>query len=140
MGDWRRVQIVGTCGAQDVPKLRAHLAKDFTEDGWGCLHSGGICGLPNWGRENIDVIGNLGERDYTPQSVGEELARIVEAVAPSLNVRVYVGEEYEGDKCVATVSLGEDGAVVGPPEIENVPPISEDQLRASMMAQFSRPQ
>lgn len=135
MGDWRAVQIEGTCGAEDVVALRKHLAVGFEDERWGPLHNGGISGLPNWADAEIDACGNLGERGYTEECVRDELLKM-SAIAPSLDVKVHCGGEDEDVECVATVTLSSGQADVGEPEVDSVATASPEQMRANMMSQL----
>jgi hypothetical protein len=124
MGNWRRVQIVGTCDAKDVPSLREALTVGRNFENFLCLSStGGICGLPNWAAENIDVVGNLAERGYDEESVEEALVTL-KVIAPSLAVRIHVGGENESADCIATVVLANGETRILPvPDIDSVPPL-----------------
>lgn len=132
MGNWHRVKIEGTCGASDVNALRQHLFASFDDARWGCLHNGGICGLPNWAAENIDAVGNLGERDFTPDSVAEELFKIAQ-VAPSLAVTVHFGADNEGDACVKSIVLKGGAVTVEDPKIAEVPVLDGEAMRNNLM-------
>lgn len=135
MGNWRTVNIEGTCGVEDVPALREYLRAEFEdEQRWGCLHDGGMCGLGNWARMRIGAIGNLAERDYSPKDVADELRKIRELIAPSLRCKVHCGGDYEDLACVATVLCGDDGVTVAKPEVESVMRIPEDQIAARFRA------
>ena len=138
MGNWRTVQIIGTCSSKDVPNLREHLTVDNDYSNFHCLSStGGICGLPNWAREHFDVIGNLAERDYSPEDVAEQLEKMVQDV-PSLTVKVHCGGDYEDKKCVATVTVADGKVTIGDPEIEEVPEISQEQMKANLYSALMR--
>lgn len=136
MGNWRAVQIEGTCDAGEVAALKQYLAVDFDDHRWGPLHNGGAGGLPNWAAEKIDACGNLGERDYSVEAVRDELLKMC-GVAPSLCVRVHCGGDHEDTACIATASISRGYAVVLKPGIETVDTPSADQVRASIMAQLS---
>jgi len=129
--------MVGTCAKEDVPALRRHLDVDPVNPSWGPLHNGGVCGLPNWGLERIDVVGNLGERDLTEDDVVDALEEAA-MVAPSLNVRVHMGGGYESAKCVSTVFLDDGEALVEPPGIEEIPEITEEQMTGNMLKWMRR--
>lgn len=134
MGNWRTVHLQGTCNPVDVPALRDFLSLRSDDHGWGCLHSGGLAGLQNWAGEEITVIGNLGERGFTPEDVAEELRKIIATVAPSLKVKVDCGGDYESTDCVATVLVGEDSSVaVLPPSVERIPEIDVAAVHARAM-------
>ena len=136
MGNWRTVQIEGTCDAADVPALKEYLAVDFSDPRWGPLHNGGMGGLPNWAAEKIEACGNLGERDYTVENVRDELLKM-SGVAPSLFARIHCGGDNESTTCVATVTISRGYAVTHEPKVEEVSTPSADQVRANMMAQLS---
>ena len=139
MGDWRRVKIEGTCHTRDLLKLRNMLDPGRNYENFHCLvHTGGICGLPNWAGEQIDVIGNLAERDYGPEDVAEALATIA-ALCPTLSVLVHVGDHSESSTCVATVMAVNGDVSVGDPQIESIPEITSEQMQSNMMNQLTRP-
>ena len=132
MGDWRRVQIVGSCGVGDVPLLKSLLTCNSDFSNFHCLiDTKGISGLPNWANENISAVGNLGERGYDEEDVAEQLEVLVDS-CPTLDVRIHVGGENESNRCVATVSVCENGCVVGEPAITDIPEIDQSQLRGRM--------
>lgn len=136
MGNWRRVQIVGTCDRGDVLALRDALNYGNDFDKFHCLCNGGMCGLPNWAGENINAVGNLAERGYTPQDVADQLLKLI-TVAPSLNVKVHCGADYEGEKCINTVVASRTPmAAVLEPEIAVIPEAPVSQLHDNMMAQL----
>jgi hypothetical protein len=136
MGNWRRVRIVGTCHRKDVDGVRTALTLRSDYSNFHCLVcTGSICGLPNWGRENIDVVGNLAERDYDADSVAEALQEIVDH-HPTLDVRIHVGDENEGSRCVATVYVDDIGVQVGVPEIQSIPEVSDSQMAGSLASQL----
>ncbi len=136
MGNWRVVQIEGSCETEDVDPLRRYLAVGFEDPRWGPLHCGGIAGLPNWASEEIDVCGNLGERDYTVEDVRDVLLKL-SGIAPSLQAKIHCGGDYEDTGCVATVSLHDGHAVIGEPEIDTVGSPSPEQMRRQLMAQLT---
>lgn len=128
MGNWTTVNIVGTCGAEDIDALTKALTMDSDYGNFHCLiNSGGMCGLPDWAREKIDVVGNLSERDYDADSVRRTLEEIAKTV-PSLCVKVHVGGDYEDKNCVATVTLKGGKALITDPEIEEIREIEPMQM------------
>lgn len=137
MGNWIRVKIEGNCDAADVVALRKALTleKDFSN--FHCLTNGGICGLPNWAAESIDAVGNLFERDYDEEDVADTLEELAE-IAPSLNVRVHMGEDNEGNKCVATVGIRGGKSYIVEPEIEEIPEIDQEQMLENLKWQLGR--
>jgi len=138
MGNWRRVQIIGTCDSADVPKLREALKPTDDYSNWHCLMNGGLCGLPPWASEQINVVGNLAERDYTPHSVAETLLKLL-GIAPSLDVKVHCGGDYESDTCINTVTARSAPLVaVLEPEVATIPEISADQMNGNLFEQLTR--
>lgn len=146
MGNWRTVHLRGSVELADWHQLKDHLAVGFEDARWGCLHSGGLFGLQNWATTNsvsrgsrieFESYGNLGERNYSPKDVAQEVDRIRGTAAPSLIVRIDCGDNYESTKCVATVILGEDGTVkIVPPMVDELPTHlepSEEEITARMI-------
>lgn len=137
MGNWTTVMIEGKCDVSEVTTLKANITMSFMGDDWHCLTNGGICGLPMWAGAQISAVGNLAERGYDAQSVKETLEWLAKE-SPSLAVKVHVGGDHEDKKCVATVTLHGGEATVGDPEIEDIPEITEDQMKRQMTAQMTR--
>lgn len=136
MGNWTTVNIVGTCAESEVAELRKALDPGRDYRNFHCLVCGGICGLPNWAGTNINATGNLAERGYNAESVREQL-EVLAMVAPSLAVKVHVGGENESSECVATVTLANMVATVGPPEVASITKPSDEQLRAMAFKQLA---
>lgn len=137
MGNWTTVNIKGTIAPEHVQAVRKHFAKDFMDEGWGCLHGGGICGLPNLGTENINAAGNLGERDYGAEDVAKECNKVL-AFAPSFDVVVHVGEDYESLEVAATVKKVDGKYQVVAPEVKTIEPISQEMMQANLFKQLRR--
>ena len=143
MGNWRRVHLIGTCAAEDVPKLKAATLFDINSresavDNFHPLMSGlGVSGLPQWVRTEIDAVGSLAERDYSAQDVADTLAKLV-MVAPSLTLKVHCGEDYEGDKCIATITVALGLIQVGIPEVAEIPQVPITQLGQNLMVWLIR--
>lgn len=138
MGNWRRVQIVGTCGSQDVAALKAAITVDRDYTNFYCLsHTSGICGLPMWASTEINAVGNLAERGYDAESIAEALEEIAQKV-PSLAVKVHVGNDYEADDCIATVQLVNGETTVLDPEVQTIPELSKSQMNTNLMSQLMR--
>lgn len=124
MGNWRRVQIVGTCDSTEVAAL--HKATTFDRnklDSFHCLLGGvGLAGLPNWAAKDIDAVGNLAERGYSFEDVRDTLQDLAK-VAPSLNVTVHCGGDYEDDTCLVSVVLLHGKARIEPARIDKIPEV-----------------
>ena len=88
-------------------------------------------------RPKVSAIGNLAERDYTPQDVRDELEELLE-IAPSMMLVVHCGGDWESDECVATIRTGEGLAVLLPPEVEKLMEIPEAQAYGNLMANLYR--
>ncbi len=139
MGNWTIVEMEGSCDSEEVSVLQREVAFDMNADEWenfNCLSAtNGICGLGNWAGRTIDAVGNLAERDYGAEDVAEVLEDLVK-VAPSLNLKVHVGGEYEDKKCVATVTCYRGVVTIGSPEIKSIGEISEEQMRENLIKQI----
>ena len=133
MGNWRTVQIVGTCPAQQVKRLREHVAAQYPSEEWGCLSGGqGICGLPVWPEERISAVGNLAERDYSVIDVANCLQQLA-LTAPGLAVKVHCGGDYQSERCIATVTLTPDKLSIGCAEVEAIPSIPSYQMEGAIL-------
>ena len=145
MGNWRTVNIIGTCAASEVPALKDYLSYSYSlhdsMDDFCCLSFNpdkpGLGGLGEWPAENINRCGNLAERDYDPHDVAEAL-KILVKLAPSLNVRVHCGGDWEELNCVATVYAAAGRVRVDVPEVESVSAPSEAQIMSNLLKNFLR--
>lgn len=135
MGNWRRVNVVGTCEKSEVSKLRELLGVSWADERWDCLCNGGIAGLPNWGDESFDAVGNLGERGYGPQDVASHLVKLAEA-CPSLRAKVHCGGDNEDSSCIATVDLYDGKVTIEPAEISGIREIPTDQMHGNLLLQL----
>lgn len=148
MGNWRRAHIIGTCDESDLAKLREYLYIDLDTLGslldtpeqqaidddignrFGPLSitkSGSICGLDNWLAVKMDIRGNLAERDYSPQDVCNQLNECLK-YAPSLHVKVHLGDDWESETCIATVKRLGDSYFVAKPAITTVDSLTESEI------------
>ena len=135
MGNWRTVHIDGTIDPAQVEA--AHRACLYE---WGAFDPASklphalsysqqpsLCGLHEWPAPRIKVVGNLYERDYSVDDVAEAL-RIVAVAAPSLRVIVHCGDDWESQKCIATITVNQGSVTNGPPLIDALPEISLSQI------------
>lgn len=129
MGNWRTVQIVGTCDPADVPALHRALEPGPNYDTFHPLVCGGLMGLQNWAAPVIDQIGNLAERDYRVDDVAATLADLAK-VAPSLAMKIHCGGDNEARTVVATVTLAGGRTTIGRPELAVIPerPVTQAQM------------
>ncbi len=126
MGNWRTVHLIGTCPHDELALLDNATFCDYMAEDMG--HFGplswspqpSICGLNRWPAEEIDTVGNLAERDYSIEHVAVELRRLVR-FAPGLRLAVHCGDDYEENKCAATITVEDGEVTVGPPHIEHLP-------------------
>ena len=134
MGNWRTVNMIGTCAANELDALRAACAVDENSyKNFHCLSTGsGLCGLGNWPAEEISAIGNLAERDYSVEAVASQLRELVK-VAPSLSLTVHCGDDYESKTCVATIRVENGNVVVDAPEVRQLMAIPEGQMQANLL-------
>lgn len=141
MGNWRSVELVGTCDPDEVEALHRACLHDWEgvgredEDSWHALSYGvkpSLCGLHGWPAEEIHAWGNLAERDFGVESVREALERLARA-APSLHLKVHCGGDYEDKTCIATVTLEGGKAITGPPEIQKVREKSDGDITLNLL-------
>ncbi len=152
MGNWRTVNVVGTMSGQDAYALRAHLGypgywhRDRHEHpAWKhfgplsfCRDQPSMCGLNDWPAPVMDRAGNLAERDYDPEDVATALRQLL-PVAPSIALKVHCGGEYESVVCVATISVRDGLVSVGPPQVAQVRPMSDEQAELNVIRALSVP-
>jgi hypothetical protein len=143
MGNWRRVWIVGQIPAGEVGPLRAALAdapgasEEWPE--WHCLTIGeGLCGLGEWPAEVVNAVGNLHERDFSPEDVRDACELYVLPAAPGATLRVHCGGDWESSGCVGTVTVANGRATLGAPEIPSLPEIPETQIAGRLFAALAR--
>jgi hypothetical protein len=140
MGNWIRVNIVGTCAEAEIDALQAAITPTRDYDNFGPLSSAcGLAGLPMWALKTFNVVGNLAERGYDAESVAEHLESIVERV-PSLECMVHVGADYESEKCVATVVAGSGKVTVVDPVVKSIGEIPAAQSVGHLFQQLGRRQ
>ena len=135
MGNWMTVNIVGTCDKAEVGALVKECQTGTDYGNFHCLSFGyppSLCGLGCWPGENISAIGNLADRDSTPEDVSEQLRKLSEA-APSLAVRVHCGGAYESTECVCTISLKSGVVEKLLPEIKTLMSIPKQQIQANLL-------
>lgn len=126
MGNWRTVNLRGTLAPEDVDKATEFLTPDEMYRNFGPMSYGaGMAGLGRWAREVINADGNLAERDYGSDDVAEHLRGLV-AVAPSLELKVHCGADYEDSNCIATVTVSNGEVSVGEPEVAKVAAVDGD--------------
>lgn len=133
MGNWMTVNLRGSLAAEDVEAASLHLRVKDDYSNFRPLSIGlsGLCGLGDWVRQNINADGNLAERDYSVESVADNLREIV-AVAPSLELKVHCGGDYESTNCVATITVSRGEVTVGDPEVEVVNGIGDDVFKGRL--------
>lgn len=133
MGNWTTVHISGKCNKADLPALKEAVNTGDDWDKFHCLcNTGGLCGLGDWPNETISAIGNLAERDYDVESVAEQLKELIK-IAPSLDLIVHVGGDYESLDCVATVKCKDGVVTIFDPEIKTLPAIPEGQITGNLL-------
>lgn len=133
MGNWRTVRIVGTCDEADLPALyRATDPGSRFEKLHSLSRSSGVFGLQDWPGTEMDVVGNLAERDYGVEQVARHLGNLAQA-APYLRVKVHCGGDFQERACVATVSCAGGVVSIDPPEIPDVGEMSETEIEAGFL-------
>lgn len=135
MGNWRRVAMRGRVSEEDRGALEVavSIGEDYVR--FHCLaHVGGICGLGNWARSTeINALGNLSERDYGVESIVDALEKLVK-VAPSLQLVVDVGADYESSTCIATVKVSGGVVSLHQAEAGTVAELDSESLRGRLFA------
>jgi len=139
MGNWTTVRIIGKVASEEVDALRKACDPGEDYKNFHCLAiMGGLMGLGNWVDEMIDVGGNLAERDYDVESVAETLKELVK-IAPSMDLKVHCGGEYEDSKCTATVTVRKGKVEIGEPEIDFVKGASKDEMKGRFYTAILKP-
>jgi hypothetical protein len=138
--------MTGTMSERDAAALRQYLgyshrfissgeARDPAWDHFGPLSfdrdQPSLCGLNDWPAAKVARSGNLAERDYSVEDVGECLSGLV-AVAPTMLLVIHCGGERESTECVATIRVGEGLVAVGPPEVQAIEPMSDAEATVNM--------
>jgi hypothetical protein len=134
MGNWRTVNMIGSCETSEIAALRSACLYGDDYENFHALafdSQGTICGLNDWVDTDINVIGNLAERDYSPEDVAETCKKLVEA-APSLILKIHCGGDYESKKCIATIIVKNKEVSVQDPEIETIMDMSEEHIQGRL--------
>lgn len=138
MGNWRTVNIVGTIDPDEVAAVRAHLRLKPDGAGFGPLTiTGGLCGLGDWPAAEVDVCGNLAERNYSVHDVYDALWALVN-IAPSVNLRVHCGGDYESEECVATITAADGLVFEHDPEVATVSGVGLGTMWGRLAGQLVR--
>lgn len=141
MGNWTTVNIIGTCPADELPKLHQFVNAYKDNDNWDMFHclcnTGGLAGLGDWTGTTINAKGNLAERDYSYDSVAEELQKIGQ-MCPTADIKVHVGGDHETLTCIKTVHLQNGTVEIKEPEIHQLEDMSHEQFRANFFKAIMR--
>lgn len=119
-GNWRTIHIIGTLSLEDFPTLRRALEPGEHYENLHCLsdnHS--LAGLGNWANLAIDAIGNLAERGYTVKDIAQTAAFLA-LIAPSLNIFIHCGGDYESQTVVNTIRVTEGTVTIMSPLVKIV--------------------
>lgn len=142
MGNWRTVYIVGKCHSDEVDALRQAVCVDFRKERgrFHCLCYSGpsLCGLTNWPAERINAVGNLAERNYSVEDVAASLRNLIK-IAPSLDIKIHCGGDWEAKECVATVQAANGKVAILGPELEILPAIPETQMLGQFFQAINKP-
>lgn len=149
MGNWRTVNMTGSMSERDAQALREYLGyrsyrfrdrEDPALARFGplsfCRDQPSLYGINDWPAAQVSAIGNLAERDYSPQDVAEHLRELLD-VAGSMMMTVHCGGDYESTQCVATIRTGKGLVVISDPEVERVEPVSDWQALANLARALS---
>lgn len=133
MGNWTTVNMIGKCNEEDVSALKQAITVNDDYENFHCLsNTGGLCGLNDWAEEQINAIGNLAERDYDADDIAEELKKLSE-IAPSLNLVVHVGGDYESLDCIHTVKCKDGKVDILEPEVKQLMGIPKGQMEGNLL-------
>ena len=121
MGDWRIIQITGTCAQRHIKILdsrircpdSAHTPRD--SERWNDFVEGPLSMHPkgnhlpgsryvDWVRKTIDYCGLCFERNYTLDDIEHFLWKLA-GIAPSLCLKVHCGGDFQNPECIATFHL-----------------------------------
>lgn len=138
MGNWRRVWIVGTFPADQVEPLRAAFSKPENPcDDWPEYHplliGVGLASLGNWPAPVVNAVGNLYERDFSPEDVRDACERYVIPVAPGADLKIHCGGDYESAECVGTVTVADGTATLGKAEVKTLPEIPVEVVNSRFL-------
>jgi len=143
MGNWRTVWIVGTVSPDEVNPLRDKCFFDVGFGGHGEYHCLSFtipcscCGIDDWVAKKMNRVGNLAERDYAVEDVAKKLEELVK-VAPSLDIKVHCGGDFEDKKCVATIIVKDGKVTTVKPEVEILPEQSVDDMKGRLFGLMDR--
>lgn len=137
MGNWRRVWIVGNIPPEQVRPLCAALAEPTEYAGdWPDYHplrtGSGLAGLGVWPAPVVNAVGNLYERDFSPEDVRDACENHVLPAAPGASLKIHCGADWEQAECVGTVTVAGGVATLGPPEVVALPEISDEVVHARL--------
>jgi Tfp pilus assembly protein FimT len=145
MGNWRTVNITGTIDAAETTAVREHLAYDYDDTAslrnFGPLsfnpHRPSLAGIGDWVNTEVSARGNLAERDYDVEDVAKVLRHLV-ILAPSMDLKVHCGDDWESTDCIATITVSGGRVEVGPPEVPHVAPVSDGEVLTNLLANLTR--
>jgi hypothetical protein len=138
MGNWRTVNIVGTCPESEVKPLREALfvgTADVSGKKLGPLSVYGVpslYGLDDWPAPVMNVTGNLAEQDYAVGDIVRQLRTEVIVAAPGIDIKIHFGDEYESKRVIVTIHARDKNVYVGPGEINCLSTPNMKQLVAKM--------
>lgn len=134
MENWRTVNIKGTIPTEHTTTMRQYFDTSFDRfENFNCLSiTNGLCSLGNWIRPNVNVIGNLSERDYDINDIVEVLEMIAKKWK-GCQLTVHVGDEYESLKCASTIVLENNTVKVLAPQVKKLEKISEEEVQRKML-------
>lgn len=152
MGNWRMIEMDGTVdpaegkrihegimeisryfsGESVASRQRRQSAVGFTVYALQYSSSGHGGWFWDWRSGRIAGCGNLYERNIDPPDVLRDLVALA-AVAPSLDLAVHCGGEWERNHCVCTIRVKEGVATMGPPEVPFVGIEIPELLEAALL-------
>ena len=133
MGNWRTVNMMGAIPLRHIESMKEYFVCGDSYDNFNCLSiAGGLCGL-NWISPQVSAIGNLAERDYTPNDVVDILMLIAEKW-PGVELKIHCGDDWEKLNCIATVILKDGKVKKLEPQVKEIMGIPHNQVAGNFIS------
>ena len=152
MGNWRMIEMAGTVAPADGKRIHEGIIElsryVVGESSANRRHREAKVGFTvsalrygstdltgwfwDWPTGQINECGNLFERSYDPDDVLRDCVSLA-SFAPSLDLVVHCGGEYQSNLCLATIRVKDGTATLGPPEVPFVGVDIPDALAATLL-------
>lgn len=146
MGNWRTVNMYGHMSQDEAGDIRNFLKGALFYDDMQAPYSlsafrmnESLCGIGEWVSPlgEIEVCGNLSERDYDNDDI-EEALKFLSAKYKSLSLTLHSGSDYEDLTCSATFHVESGEVRRCAPEVKRIMGISTELMRARMLSMVGR--